>query len=162
MVAYVYLGNLKFLNWKSHFRGATELNHRARPHLLWHSLLRRDRERQEDQVRGPAESHRRHHGTPHWVFDHKWCRDFVFSSQVCHRMDPGQNWSPCWPQENGADCPTSQCWKPLIWNPMRDWCLLQNLNLKKYKVNFHFLMLFLLFWNRLSTLSSHHKCKWKY
>jgi len=50
--------------------------------LLCHSQLRRHRERQEDQDGGPAESHWRHHGTPHWFLHHQWGGDRFLSLQV--------------------------------------------------------------------------------
>ena len=63
----------------------------ACPHLLWHGLLRRDRERQEDQVWGSVEPGWRHHGAPHWILNHKWCRNSVFSHKVPNLFHPIQD-----------------------------------------------------------------------
>ena len=66
-----------------HFRErATRIQVGGCPDLLWHSFLRRDWEGQEDQVRGPAEPHRRHHGTSYWLFHHQWHRNHLLSLQV--------------------------------------------------------------------------------
>ena len=62
--------------------GIGQFNCSVSPDLLWHGLLWRDWERQEDQVWGPAESHRRHHGAPHRLFHHQRLRDFLFRHQT--------------------------------------------------------------------------------
>ena len=52
--------------------GTTPLNSAVGGDILRHGYLRRHRERQEDQDGGPAESHWRHHGSPHWLFHYQW------------------------------------------------------------------------------------------
>ena len=74
---------LNMICLKAYFRrGGPTLNNPAGSDLLQHSHLRRHRERQEDQDRGPAESHWRHHGTPDWLLHHQWGRDHLLSLEV--------------------------------------------------------------------------------
>ena len=51
-------------------------------HIVWHSVLRRDSERQEDQVWRPAELDWRHHGTSHRILNHQWGWDSI----LCHKV----------------------------------------------------------------------------
>ena len=81
------------------FRGrATRVEVGGCPDLLCHGLLRRDRERQEDQVRGPVESHWRNHGTPDWVLHHQWGRDHLLFGQIylqCCQINVNLDYAIC-------------------------------------------------------------------
>ena len=63
-------------------RGVTTLNASIGWDLLRHGDLWQHRERQEDQDRGPVESHWRHNGTPEWFLHHQWGGDCLFPFQV--------------------------------------------------------------------------------
>ena len=74
---------LNMICLKAYFRrGGPTLNNPAGSDLLQHGHLRRHRERQEDQDRGPAESNWGHHGTPDWLLHHQWGRDHLLSLEV--------------------------------------------------------------------------------
>ena len=84
-------------------RGTSRVHPPAGADLLRHGHLRRGREGQEDQDWGPAESHRRHHGTPHWILHHQWCRDHLLYLQVDFTME---NYAMIIESSLGKECPT--------------------------------------------------------
>ena len=82
-------------------RRSSQFISRACPHILWHGLLRRDCERQEDQVWGPAEPDWRHNGTSHWILGHQWCWDSILCHEVLCWIYQIQNWDiPGYPHQN--------------------------------------------------------------
>ena len=78
------IGNVNVNIYKGFFfrKWTTPLNSANSANPIQYINVWRHWKGQKDQDGGPAESHWRHHGTPHWLLHHQWSWDHLLSRQV--------------------------------------------------------------------------------